>query len=96
MFSELDKVGKHLTNNTRSIAAVLAAPVVLEYVTDYQKTAVFILMFLGIAAASVILPPVGYALAAGEAAALFGGAAAIATSIKVTFGKLAQHCKHPT
>lgn len=74
---------------------MLAAPVVLEYVTDYQTTAVGILILLGCAAASVVLPPVGYALAAGEAAALFGGVAAFATSIKVTYGKLAQQSTCP-
>lgn len=93
MFSELDKVGKRVINNTRSIAAVLAAPVVLEYVTDYQKTGVGILIFLGCVAASVMVPPFGYALAVSEAAALWGGVAVLATSFKVTYGKLAYHCK---
>ncbi|KAL0030509.1 hypothetical protein WJX79_000157 [Trebouxia sp. C0005] len=86
MFSELDKVGKRVINNTRSIAAVLAAPVVLEYVTDYQKTGVGILIFLGCVAASVMVPPFGYALAVSEAAALWGGVAVLATSFKVTYG----------
>ncbi|DBA68875.1 TPA: hypothetical protein ACH3X2_013354 [Trebouxia sp. C0005] len=90
MFSELDKVGKRVINNTRSIAAVLAAPVVLEYVTDYQKTGVGILIFLGCVAASVMVPPFGYALAVSEAAALWGGVAVLATSFKVSL----KECGH--
>lgn len=89
MFSELDKVGKHVTDNTRSIAAVLAAPVVLEYVTDYQKAAVRVLIVLGCVAATVLLPPAGVALSMGEAAVLVGGVAAATTSIRATYGKLA-------
>lgn len=88
MFSELDKVGKHVTDNTRSIAAVLAAPVVLEYVTDYQKAAVGFLIILGCVAATVLVPPIGVALSMGEVAVLVGGAVATATSITATYGNL--------
>ena len=93
MFSELDKVGKRLNDNTRSIAAVLAAPVVLEYVTDYQKAyqkaVVGVLVVLGCLAATIILPPVGYALAMYEAAVLVAG---VSQSI---YGKLSGQCRCP-
>jgi hypothetical protein len=66
---------------------VLAAPVVLEYVTDYQKTAVTVLICLGIVAASVILPPVGYGLALGEAGAIVGITVSLAKGVQMTYGK---------
>lgn len=67
---------------------MLAAPVVLEYVTDYQKTARGILTLLGCVAASVFLPAFVCALAVGEAAMLYGGLATIAMGIQATNGKL--------
>lgn len=66
---------------------MLAAPVVLEYVMDYQKSAVTILICLGIVAASVIMPPVGYGLALGEAGAIVGITASLAKGVQLTYGK---------
>ncbi len=46
---------------------MLAAPLVLEYVADYQANTVTFVVLLGIAAACVLLPVVGFGVAAGEA-----------------------------
>lgn len=50
VFTELDKVGEGINHSARSFSAVLAAPLVLEYVTDYQANAVTFVVVLGVAA----------------------------------------------
>lgn len=67
---------------------MLAAPLELEFKTDYQKHAVNFLMILGIAAACVIVPGVGLGLLAmGKATAVVGGLVTVAQTAKITYGE---------
>ena len=77
VFVKLNQVGNKIRDNVRSIAAVLAAPAVLEYVTDYQKDAVTFVVVLGIAAVCVAVPALALGAAGAEAGAGLAGVASL-------------------
>ena len=66
---------------------MLAAPLVLEYVPDYQKNAVTWFVVLGIAAACVLLPVVGFGVAAGEAGAAVASVVAACQYARMAHGE---------
>lgn len=92
VFAKLDKHAGIINDNTKSIVAVLAAPVVLEYAYDWQKTATTFVMVLGVAAVCVAVPVVGFAVAVSEASAgaalLVGGAVSVYKTAQLTYGEL--------
>ena len=98
IFNRLDKYSAGLNSNTKSIAAVLASPLLMEYEVEYARIAgMYGLFFVGVAALCIIAPPLGVGLMAGEIVlASAAGAATLVTgqyigSKVLTVGAGKQH-----
>ncbi len=77
----MNEVSEHLSANSRSIAAVLVGPLLVDYESQYLKTATKVLFIAGILAVAVFVPMVGVGFLAGEAAL----AGAIGSPVALTY-----------